>query len=57
MVPRAEIAHWASAASSTFSTLHLLAHSVWAQSAMAAGGVALVRGKLTSPAQAATTAR
>lgn len=42
---------WVVTVFSTFSTLHLLAHSVWAQSAMVAGGVqlALVRGKLTSP--------
>jgi len=37
---------------STFSTMHLLAHAVWAQAALLAGAVqlALVRGKLTSPA-------
>ena len=37
---------------STFSTLHLLAHAIWAQAALLAGAVqlAIVRGKLTSPA-------
>jgi hypothetical protein len=41
---------WLVAIFSAFSTLHLLAHSLWAQAAMVAGGVqlALVRGKLTS---------
>ena len=36
---------------STFSTMHLLAHAVWAQAAMVAAGVqlAVVRGKLSSP--------
>jgi hypothetical protein len=49
---------WLVAILSTFSTLHLLAHSVWAQAAMIAGGVqlAVVRGKLTSPAWALVTA-
>ena len=39
---------WLVAALSTFSTLHLVAHSMWAQMAMIAGGVelALVRGRL-----------
>ncbi len=42
---------WLVAIFSTFSTLHLLAHSLWAQAAMIAGGVqlAVVRGKLVSP--------
>jgi hypothetical protein len=37
---------------STFSTMHLLAHAIWAQAALAAGAVelALVRGKLRSSA-------
>jgi hypothetical protein len=37
---------------STFSTMHLLAHAVWAQAALLAGAVqlAVVRGKLASPA-------
>ena len=36
---------------STFSTMHLLAHAVWAQAALVAGAVelAIVRGKLRSP--------
>jgi hypothetical protein len=36
---------------STFSTMHLVAHAVWAEAAMIAGavGLAVVRGKLTSP--------
>ena len=36
---------------STFSTMHLVAHAVWAQVAMVAGAVqlAIVRGKLASP--------
>lgn len=43
---------WLIAALSTFSTMHLLAHSLWAQAAMVAGGVQLgvVRGKLRHPA-------
>jgi hypothetical protein len=43
---------WLIAALSTFSTMHLLAHSLWAQAAMIAGGVqlAVVRGKLSRPA-------
>lgn len=41
---------WIVAVLSTFSTMHLLAHSAWAQMAMIAGGVqlAVARGKLTS---------
>ena len=41
---------WLIAIFSTFSTLHLLAHSVWAQAATAAGAVqlAVVRGRLHS---------
>jgi hypothetical protein len=36
---------------STFSTMHLLAHALWAQAALVAGAVelAVVRGKLHSP--------
>jgi ATP/ADP translocase len=36
---------------STFSTMHLLAHAIWAQAALVAGAVelAVVRGKLRSP--------
>ena len=42
---------WVIVAFSTFSTMHLVAHAVWAQVAMVAGAVqlAIVRGKLTSP--------
>ncbi|HXF97457.1 MAG TPA: hypothetical protein VNJ46_02470 [Gaiellaceae bacterium] len=42
---------WVVAVFSTFSTMHLLAHALWAQAAMTVGAVqlALVRGKLTSP--------
>ncbi len=42
---------WLIAVLSTFSTLHLIAHSLWAQMVMIAGGVqlAIVRGKLHSP--------
>jgi hypothetical protein len=41
---------WVIAVFSTFSTLHLLAHAVWAQAATAAGAVqlAVVRGRLVS---------
>ena len=41
---------WVIAIFSTFSTLHLLAHSIWAQAATAAGAVqlAVVRGRLVS---------
>jgi hypothetical protein len=41
---------WVIVAFSTFSTMHLLAHAVWAQVAMVAGAMqlAIVRGKLTS---------
>ena len=49
---------WVVAVLSTFSTMHLLAHAVWAQAAMIAGGVqlAVVRGKLTSPRWSLVTA-
>jgi hypothetical protein len=42
---------WVITIFSTFSTMHLLAHAVWAQAALVAGAVqlALVRGKLASP--------
>jgi hypothetical protein len=41
---------WIVAVLSTFSTMHLLAHSAWAQMAMIAGGVqlAVARGRLSS---------
>jgi hypothetical protein len=49
---------WLIAALSTFSTMHLIAHSAWAQAAMIAGGVQLsvVRGKLVHPAWSLVTA-
>jgi hypothetical protein len=49
---------WLIAALSTFSTMHLLAHSAWAQMAMIAGGVqlAVARGKLAHPAWSLVTA-
>ena len=42
---------WVIVIFSTFSTMHLIAHSLWAEAAMIAGAVqlAVVRGKLTSP--------
>ena len=42
---------WVITIFSTFSTMHLVAHAVWAEAAMIAGavGLAVVRGKLTSP--------
>ena len=42
---------WVITVFSTFSTLHLLAHAVWAQAALLAGAVqlAVVRGRITSP--------
>ena len=41
---------WVITVFSTFSTVHLLAHALWAEAAMIAGGVqlAVVRGKLSS---------
>ncbi len=49
---------WVITIFSTFSTIHLLAHAVWAEAAMIAGGVqlALVRGKLNDPRWALVTA-
>jgi hypothetical protein len=49
---------WVVAVFSTFSTMHLLAHAVWAQAAMIVGAVqlAVVRGKLTSPRWSLVTA-
>ena len=49
---------WVITLFSTFSTLHLRAHAVWAQAATAAGGVqlAVVRGRLTAPAWSLVTA-
>lgn len=42
---------WVIVIFSTFSTMHLVAHSLWAEAGMIAGAVqlAVVRGKLTSP--------
>jgi hypothetical protein len=42
---------WVITIFSTFSTMHLLAHAVWAQAALVAGAVelAVVRGRLRSP--------
>ena len=42
---------WVIAVYSTFSTMHLVAHAVWAEAAMIAGAVqlAVLRGKLSSP--------
>lgn len=42
---------WVVTVFSTFSTIHLIAHAVWAEAAMIAGAVqlAVVRGKLRSP--------
>jgi len=42
---------WVVTIFSTFSTMHLLAHAVWAEAALIAGAVqlAVVRGKLSSP--------
>jgi uncharacterized membrane protein len=47
----ASVGLWIITVFSTFSTMHLLAHAVWAQAALVAGAVelALVRGKLVSP--------
>jgi len=49
---------WVITIFSTFSTLHLLAHALWAQAATAAGGVqlAVARGRLRSPAWSLVTA-
>ena len=49
---------WVITIFSTFSTMHLLAHAVWAEAAMVAGAVqlAVVRGKLFSPYWSLVTA-
>jgi len=49
---------WVITIFSTFSTMHLLAHAVWAEAAMVAGAVqlAVVRGKLRSPSWSLVTA-
>jgi hypothetical protein len=48
---------WVITVFSTFSTMHLLAHAVWAQAALVAGAVelAIVRGKLVNPRWALVT--
>lgn len=49
---------WVVTVLSTFSTLHVTAHALWAQAAMIAGGVqlAVVRGKLSNPRWSLVTA-
>jgi hypothetical protein len=49
---------WVITIFSTFSTMHLVAHGIWAQAAMTAAGVqlAVVRGKLSSPLWSLVTA-
>jgi len=49
---------WVITIFSTFSTMHLVAHALWAEAAMIAGGVQLaaVRGKLSSPRWSLVTA-
>jgi hypothetical protein len=49
---------WVITVFSTFSTIHLLAHAVWAEAAMVSGAVqlAVVRGKLHDPRWALVTA-
>ena len=49
---------WVITIFSTFSTMHLVAHALWAEAAMIAGGVqlAVVRGKLRSPHWSLVTA-
>jgi hypothetical protein len=49
---------WVITIFSTFSTIHLLAHAIWAEAAMIAGAVqlAVVRGKLRDPRWALVTA-
>ena len=52
VVVASSVGLWIIAILSTFSTMHLLAHALWAQAALLAGAVelAVVRGKLKSPA-------
>ena len=51
MVVASSVGLWVITIFSTFSTMHLLAHAVWAQVALLAGAVqlAVVRGKLGAP--------
>jgi hypothetical protein len=52
LVVASSVGLWMITIFSTFSTMHLLAHALWAQVALVAGAVelAIVRGRLTSPA-------
>ena len=51
VVVASSVGLWVIVVFSTFSTMHLLAHALWAQAALVAGAVelAVVRGKLESP--------
>jgi len=51
IVVASSVGLWIIVVFSTFSTMHLLAHALWAQAALVAGAVelAVVRGKLKSP--------
>ena len=51
VVVASSVGLWIITILSTFSTMHLLAHALWAQAALVAGAVelAVVRGKLRSP--------
>ena len=51
VVVASSVGLWVIVVFSTFSTMHLLAHALWAQAALVAGAVelAVVRGKLKSP--------
>jgi hypothetical protein len=51
LVIASSVGLWLITIFSTFSTMHLLAHAVWAQAALLAGAVelALARGRLTRP--------
>lgn len=51
IVVASSVGLWVIVVFSTFSTMHLLAHALWAQAALVAGAVelAVVRGKLKSP--------
>ena len=52
VVVASSVGLWVITVFSTFSTMHLLAHALWAQAALVAGAVelAVVRGKLSHPA-------
>ena len=51
VVVASSVGLWIIVVFSTFSTMHLLAHALWAQAALVAGAaqLAVVRGKLKSP--------